>query len=351
MGELEPISPTGPLLKVARDPELNILRGRDRLIVEAGDTLIRVDTAKKPGKPWEQKLRDDIETARASYHAEWGNVPIWDCFDHRESTFNYIAYIQYSSPEGVVTAEALSNRMVLEKPEDLTFYHLNGVPLDKALEQLLYRQRGYEPRVIAGESRIGAMRPPNQKSNVRTMEAFAAIKLKMVEDAREMGVEHIACQLKHEMPLTIFTLNGVSYEFPPTEDLLNLPRGSVRLNRKHTEVIKHILNFPGYFLNAEGVCKVIRDLCEEGVGETEFFNNYTGLTCIKDLQRPRNIKQLAPLMQLDNQVGGTLRRRLLKEVGDGTYSSMSHVDEIEARAIDVLQKLARFESSSREVIA
>lgn len=330
---------------INRGGKVSITRAADRFIVKAGNTQINVETAKRPGCPWDHKAKEEIEIARASYHVAWGSVPLWDDFDLLDSTFNYIAYVQYPSSDGEKVVEALSNRMVLENPEDLTFYTLNDTPLVSALEELFYRKRGCNPRAIAGESRIGAIRPPKEKSNAKTIEAFAAIKIKMVEDAREMGIDYIACQLRSEMPSTIFSVNGISYEFPRTDTLLGLPVGSVRLNRNNPEVVQHIINFPGYFLDTKGVHKTVQDLCERGELSLLEFERCTGLTSLDELMKPRNIKQLTQLIRLDSLGGAILKARLIKEINDGTFSSISHIDEIEKRAMRVLQGLAKFESS------
>jgi hypothetical protein len=317
------------------------------LKVDVGSTSVNVVTAKKPNQPWNLKAREDIETARASYRVAWGDVPAWDDYDRKSLTYNYIAYIQYPSPKtSDDITEAISNRMVLESPEDLEFYALEGRPLTAALPDLLYKQKGIEPRIIAGESRIGAIRPPHSKSNEKTLEAFAAIKLRMVQDARRNGIDYIACQLKPELSQSVLRVNGFAYQFPRTEDLLGLPCGSIRLNRNNPIVARHILHYPGYFLDSQGVFAVVNQLLEDGDLSEDEFREKTGLNCVKDLQQSaRNIRVISALLDPEMPVGVTLRSRLLREVVDGTYSSLSHVNQIEEQALNILQEVAVYETT------
>lgn len=318
--------------------EGKIISGQERLVVEMRDIQITVETAKSPNRPW--RYKEQIEAARASYRAVWGDIPLWDEYDELESTFNYIAFVSRPKTSGgELVVEALSNRMVLEEPEDLTFYQLGGVSLTQALPELLYRKRGIEHRIIAGESRIGAIRPPPLKSNLQTLEAFAAIKLKMVEDARALGIEYIACQLKPELASSVFNKSGITYEFPFTEEILGLSPGSIRLDRNNPVVKWHILNYPGYFLDHLGVYNVVRELVSTGELSGEALTRLTGLASVDELTKPRNVKGFVPLIHQDTPLGDILRTRLLQDVPDGTYSSLSHVDQIEKRALRVLREI------------
>lgn len=327
---------------------VHIARGEEWLSVRFGSTNITVETAKKPGQPWKQKAKEDIETARAAYRVVWGDVPAWDAYDRKESTYNYIAYVEYPDPNGWgVVSEALSNRMVTETPEDIMFYRCNGIPLKEVLEENLYRSKGLPTKPIAAQSRIGSIRAPNAKSNLATVEAFAAIKLQMVEDARRYGIDHITSQLRPDMEVNIFTVDGeTTYKHPPTEDILGLPRGTIHLDRDNPVVVYHILRYPGYFLDTNGVYLVVKQLIDEGKLSIEGFREQTGLENLSDLLRARNIKALVPLIHADNRLGIILQDRLLSDVGDGIYSSMSHVDEVEQMALAVLEKaVAKIEAN------
>lgn len=317
---------------------IRITSARDSLLVEMKDSVIDVQVAKRPGKPW--GFKEDVERARVSYKKIWGDVPTWDNYDRLNSTFNYIAYVHYQDLGRGIITEALSNRMVLHNPEDLTFYHVDGVPLKSALTDYLYKSKGASPKIIAGESRIGAIRPLNSKTNDKTLKAFAAIKLKMVEDTRAHDIEYICCQLKPEMTSNVLSVNGIAYDFPPTENLLELPYGSIKLNRNNPEVAWHILNFPGYFLQAEGVYKSIKQLIEDKELSKHEFSKATGLSEVEELLNPRNIKELLPFINTKSPLGASLRVKLLKDVPDGTYSSISHVDDIEKRALRILKEIA-----------
>lgn len=321
--------------------KLHIVRDADRLRVNLGSTRILVETAKKPGKPWSEAGREDIETARATYRVIWGDVPSWDAFDLDGNTHNYIAYVQTDHKHVV---EALSNRMVLSDPEDLAFYQVKGIPLKEVLADQLYRNRGLEVKLIAAESRIGAIRSVGAVANSHTVEAFAAIKLQMVVDARKLGVEYIVCQTRPDMPVTK-PIDGVHYEFPPTEKVIGLSEGSIKLNRDNPTVAWHILHFPGYFLETAGIHDVVQQAISEGLLSVEEFRRKTGLVDVSELLKPRNIKTLVPLITAADRLGVTLQDRFLNHVPDGTYSSISHIDDIEKKAMAILERAAEVDSS------
>lgn len=314
-----------------------IYRHEMGLSVEIGSTTIAVEIAKAPGIPWDQKLREDIETARASYRVAWGDVLTWDEFDRFPDTYNYIAFATYPSPDGDMVGEVLSNRLVVRRPEDLEFYALEGKPLIDAIPSRM--------GLIAGESRIGSIRPPHATSNTRTIEAFAAIKLQMVEDARFQGIDYIACQLRPEMTTKVLRVNGISYDFPPTEDVLGVPPGSIHLDRNNPAVVRHILRFPGYFLDTGGVFDVVEDVIKGGKLSEDEFKFRSGLDAVNALKNPRNVKEIVPLLDPETPVGLMLRARFLEEVPDGTFSSMSHVDVIERKALEILHEIARYDAS------
>lgn len=331
--------------------KLRIDRSSPDLKIDLGDTIITVVTAKKPGQPWKDEDRATIEVARASYRTMWGDVPLWDSSDRRASTYNYVAYVEYRAPNGGNSfTEALSNRMVLEDPDDIAFYHSNGTPLVEVLKDL-----GINQKTVAGESRIGAQRPAHANSNMRTLEAFAAIKLQMVADARAHGIEHIACQLRTKLPSLVFSIDGtnkhIKYDFPPTEDTLGLEKEAVKLNRDNPNVVYHILHFPGYFLDTGSINELIIDLVNQRTLSFTRFKQATGLDTLTDLRHARNIKALLPLILGEDRLAVILQNKLLNEVPDGTYSSISHVDEIEKRAMMVLQDILSLPRRSPRVLA
>lgn len=331
-------------IRTSKSPRFSVVEGKDETIVTVGSTTISVVTAKRPGEEWKPKQRDDIETARASYHVMWGGVPAWDNYDRLETTHNYIAYVEYPGPDGHRALEVLSNRLVLEDPEDVRFYQCGFAPLAKVLPDLLSVKTGYNPRLIAGESRIGSIRPAHLPGNAHTMEAFAAIKIVMAKDARKAGVDFIACQLRHEMPKTVFTIGDITYAFPQTDDLLRLEPGTVTLDRRSEEVVSHLVSYPGYFLNTEDVHKIISDTVESEELSLQEFKQCTGLSAVTDLLKPRNVKALVPIITRDNTLGAHIKSRLLRETRDGTYSSIASVDFIEHMVINLLKRIAGLES-------
>lgn len=309
-------------------------------VVHVGLTKIDVVTAKKPGQPWLEVPREHIETARGSYRVTWGAVPSWDRYDRLESTHNYIAYVEYPvGSDGEIAYEAISNRMVFEDPEDLSFYQANGSPLYQVLKARLDGPK--KPVKIAAESRIGSIRPPNTLSNQRTLEAFTAIKLKMVQDALDMGAEYIACQLRHEMAASIFSVNGIQYTFPPTEKLLGLPEGSVKLNRQNPAVVEHILHYPGYFLDTGDVFEILKGHIEEGQLTQEILARETGLDRLDAFKKPRNLKEILGLLSSQTPLGDSLRSAFINSARDGIYSSCSNVDDIQDQALAILRSFVK----------
>jgi len=235
----------------ARDLE-ELMPGAE-LRVTVGRAHITVLTAKRPGCAWNEAARRDIELARESYRRAWGGVPLWDEIDARDSTFHYIAYVTYCTPDGRRQVEALSGRLVLDEPDDLTFFVVGerAVPLKTVLDARFGTR-------VAGDSRIGSIRPAGCASNAYTLEAFAAIKPLEMADARAMHVEHIACQLRPELESRVLCRGDVWFGFPRTECLLQLEYGGVRHNRADARVVRHLFEYPGYFLDHADVRRLLQ---------------------------------------------------------------------------------------------
>jgi hypothetical protein len=307
-----------------------------------------VVAAYRPGESQERDMQEDIRRARLSYQSFWGQVPLWDVLDELETTFNYIAYVEYEDSAGEVVTEALSSRMVVLGGEDLDFYQVAGVPLSETLRSLLYEKRGFRPNPIAIDSRMGAIRPPNSTSNAHTLDAWAAIKLRMAFDARKLGVDYIAGQLRPEL-LRILTRDGVRFDHPPAEELLGLPRGSISLDRTKQLVIDHVLHYPGYFLSAQDLCRVVGECIETGLLTYAAYRSATGLASVDDLLNPRNGRFLVPVIWCDQPVGASLRQRLLEDVPDGTYFTISAVEDYARRASRVLEHGRHLEARTEQL--
>lgn len=315
----------------------------NNLVVYLGDTKIDVWTAKRPDSQWDEKCREDIEAARGSYRVTWGDVPLFDKFDRQNSTFNYIAYVTYpdfNSRELVV--EALSNRLVLESPEDLSFYSAGKLPLEYCIQDKLYTQNSLPIKPIAGESRIGALRPSNRKTNLWTIEAFAAIKLKMAVDAQERGIDYIACQLRPEMVKNIFTHNGIAYDFPSSDLQLGLPQGSVKLNRDNPQVVEHIFKYPGYFLDTQSTHELIKQYVERNIVDPSEIYNALGTDDINILSKAKNIKYLSSVLSNNSNTSKILRKVFIEDIPDGIYSSYDSVSNIKNRAVKTLTSALAF---------
>lgn len=312
------------------------------LSVDLGTVRIDVVTAKRPGGAWRAAARTDIARAREAYQRRWGPVPIWDDLDTLDTTFNYIAYVHYCDARGRSVVEAVSNRVVTVGAEDLYFYRSGDTLLGNLIRSQLYDERGLPERPIASDSRFGGIPPADAHANAHTVETWAALKLRVAADCREMGIDYAVGQLRPEL-LRVLTRNGMRFDVPPGEQTLELPSGSLKLDRSSPHVINHLLNYPGYFLQARGIAAVVQRCIDTGVLGTEEFQQHTGLRSTLDLLKPRNAKNLRTLIWSDTAAGDTLRAALIREVPDGTFVSISHVDQYVERAHAVLARAAQAE--------
>ena len=284
------------------------------LTVQLPRAQVVVVAAKRPGQAWDQTARCHIEQARASYRL-WGDVPPWDQFDALETTSHYIGYVLYATADGRLEREALTGRLVREQPEDVTFYAVDGRPLADVLAERL-------DGALAGDSRIGAIRPRHAACNAFTLEAFAAVRLAMMMEARSDGVEYVACQLRPSLESRVLNRNGLYFHFPRTEELLGLPDGSVRLNRANPTVLHHMFSYPGYFLDAQDLQNTIQHKAIRGA--------------ILEAGQPHH---LVSLLRGSSEVGGRLRSRIVERVHDGVYSSVVPTSAYQDRAWRVLNEL------------
>lgn len=316
---------------------LFIEKNDNQLCVYLGDAKIEVLKAKGPGSVWDEKSKEDIEAARGSYRVIWGDVPIFDSYDRNESTFNYIAYVTYPNVNRTdFIVEALSNRMVIDQPEDLTFYSVGKIPFEYILQERLYTRKSLKHKPIAGESRIGALRPNNRNSNVWTIEAFSAMKLKMADDAEKIGVDYIACQLRPEMAASIFCHNNLIYDFPRSDLNLGLPEGSVKLNRDNPVVVDHILKYPGYFLDTKSIHEVIKEYINRKIIDPFEIYNALGSDDINMLTKAKNVKYLTSVLTNKTDTSKILRNIFIDFIPDGIYSSYDSVENIKKRALKTL---------------
>jgi hypothetical protein len=315
----------------ARDPEA--LTTGAGLEVTVGRACISVFTAKRPGSAWNKAAQRDIERARESYRRAWGDVPLWDEIDERDTTFHYIAYVTYCTPDGKRQVEALTGRLVLEEPDDVTFFVVGerAVPLKMVLAERFGTR-------VAGDSRIGSVRPFGFASNAYTLEAFAAIKLLEMADARAMHVEHIACQLRPELGSRVLCRGDVSFGFPRTECLLQLESGGVRLDRANARVVRHLFEYPGYFLDQADVRRLLHTLVDAGQLTIDDLQAI-GLSNQCDVIPPRSLRRLVPYILSAERAGTRLREGIMTGVGDGVYSSVASTAEYEGRARRVLDVL------------
>jgi hypothetical protein len=222
---------------------------------------------------------------------------------------------------------------VLEQPDDLTFYVVgeNAVPLSSVLADRC-------GTIVAGDSRFGSIRPRGSSSNAYTLEAFAAIKVLEMADARAMHVDYIACQLRAELDSQVLRRGGVRFGFPRTECLLGLEDGSVRLDRRNLRVVRHLWEFPGYFLDQTDMRRLVDDLLAAQVLTPELVRA-TGLANRDQLFAPRHLKGLVPFILGEGPLGARLREGILTNVGDGVYSSVCSTSDYERRALHVLNEL------------
>jgi len=309
----------------------------DARVIQVGPARITVVTARRPGQAWNTQARHDIQRARLSYQTAWGPVPVWDQLDELETTLNYIANVEYRDTNGQIVSEALSNRLVTVGGEDVAFYHVAGTPLREVFHDVLHKRRGAQGGGVGVDSRLGAIRPPKAAANAYTLDAWAALKLQMAADALELGIEYIAVQLRPELSEHVFSRDGVRFDFPPAEEVLGLPGGSIRLDRTLPLVVDHILRYPGYFLDASGLSRVMDDSIQGGLLSREEFEAATGLVGPGELRNPRNGRHLVGLLSRHDARAALLRERIVRDVPDGTYCSVARTDDYASRARRVLE--------------
>jgi len=248
-----------------------------------------------------------------------------------ESTSQYIAYVMYRTADGRLEREALTGRLVRDEPEDVTFYATEDAPLGQVLAERLSSP-------VAGDSRIGSIRARYCARNAYTLEAFAAVRLVMMDDARSDGVAYIACQLRPDLDTRVLCKHGIRFGFPRTEALLGMLPGAVRLNRRNPCVVEHLFEYPGYFLDADNLQQVLWRANQAGRIAVDDILDLTGLkpdaVCV-----PRNLHRLARLLSGPDELGTRLRALIAHEVGDGVYSSVAPTGAYQDRAWSVLTQL------------
>ena len=350
--------------------------GRRELRLQIGTFEVAVTEIPAPSLT-EAEWRD-ILLARRSFTAMWGGAPGVgprdDPADGRTSplyrAWHYLAWVRSAGgPRKLVTMRKvrLDPQALTEKqrkdpgdllPIDIQFWRVAveadraGITLWAALRErarrLAPRDRWPEFR-ISSAGRTGTFpfgeRGVTPRERDRTAVAFAAMQLLAThDDPSPFWVSTLCPEFRDRIMGIDVGGRYVTPAFVPTEEMLGLPTGSVRLDHSLPAVQRHRAAAPGYFVDCADAARIlaallagervtIADLGEailrligdESVHERDRrqLDELVGSVVRRDhrrlaevLTRPARLKYLAPLM-----VQGGPLASLLDETGSRPFSS------------------------------
>lgn len=345
--------------------------GRRELRLDMGD--ISVSVLEVPGRSLNGAEWKDLQRARRSYAAMWGNdILAADPFDGREpspyDTSHYLARVR----DGSGSPRLLTMRRVRVAPARLTrelrANPLPVLPVDVRLWRvrtatgsmplwvpLRTRARALAPRNPVAEFRIAALsrtgtypyggRGRGERERELTGIAFAAMQLLVTLGDDSLLYVCSLCPEFQDRVLGVTDVTGtyVPPDFTRTEDVLGLPRGAVQLDTSLEMVRRYKIALPGYFIDPGDAAAIIRELLDAGRIALDDLAPSV-LRMVRDEMafggHPREHEDLAPVASLDHgRLARTLTRpRLFKYLvplleGDRPLAGMS-VAELRARLID-----------------
>jgi hypothetical protein len=379
--------------------------GRRQLRLRIGS--FTVDVTEIPGKSVSEREWHDVLLARRSYAAMWGggasdrvtNDPFDGLDDSPYRAWHYIAWVRDGDlPRKLVTMRKVAvvpgdlTRRQREHPEELlpddirlwkveTGGH-TAVSLWTALKAQARRLAPHDDTAelrIASTGRTGtfphAERQATPRQRERTGIAFAAIQVLATHGDPSLLYVCTLCPEFRDRVLGVSDVDGVyvSTAHTPTEAVLGLPPGSVRLDNGLRLVREHKVSFPGYFVDNDDAARRLRALLDEGaitvddlgrtvVGmvarEMSHGTNVRLVTEALDLMtrpdhrrlaeiltRPQLFKYLIPRLASDEPLarmsGEEFRTALLYRTKDGPYSATMVVQDWAASAWAILEAAAR----------
>lgn len=357
--------------------------GRRELRLGVGSFSVVVSEI--PGRSLSEGEWGDIRRARGSYPAMWGghehdalaDDPL-DGIDAPYRAWHYRAYV--AGPDEPTKLVVMRKVMLAPAeltpeqradpgdllPLDIRFWRVRSdvgtAPLWDALRnhasRLAPREQHPEFR-IASMGRVAAFPFGEQQRTARERErtaiAFAAIQLLATHgDPSLLHVWSLCAELRDRV-VSVRDVHGaqVAPAFTPTEELLGLPPGSVRLDNSSPLVQMHKTAFPGYFVDNDDAARLIAGLLDQGRltmadlreptmrliaresaagGDAALLDELVALAAEPDhrrlaevLTRPRLFQYLVPLLTgkrpLSRMTAAELRALLVRDAGDGPFSA------------------------------
>jgi hypothetical protein len=205
----------------------------------------------------------------------------------------------------------------------------------------------------------------------RTAIAFAAIQLLATHADPSLLYVWSLCPELRDRVVGVRDIHSryIAPDFTPTEELLRLPPGSVRLDNASPVVQEHKTTFPGYFVDNEDAARffarllggdlisvadlrpaVVRLVAREWRANRDspllaelldLIGTPEQRRLVEILTAPRMFKYLSAFvsgdLHLSRMSGAELRQRFLAETGDGPFSATVRLAEWAASARAVLE--------------
>jgi hypothetical protein len=357
--------------------------GRRELRIRVGSFAVVV--AEIPGRSLSEREWSEIRRARGSYPAMWGGHDL-DVFAHDPldgaqapyRAWHYCACVTGDGePEKLVVMRKVTlapSELTAEQradpgdllPLDIRFWKVRtdvgSAPLWDALRNHARRLAPNEdhPELrIASMGRVAAFPYGEQQRTARGRErtaiAFAAIQLLATHGDPSLLYVWSLCPELRDRVVSMHDVDGtrVRPAFTPTEDVLGLAAGSVRLDNSSAVVREHKTTFPGYFVDNDDAARLIAGLLDEGRltpedlrepamrliaresaagGDQALMDELAALVAEPDhhrladvLTRPRLFQYLVPLLTgkrpLTRMTAAELRALLVRETRDGPFSA------------------------------
>jgi len=357
--------------------------GRRELRLRIGTfTVVVVEI---PGRSLSDREWDLIRRARGSYPAMWGDHDsdghARDPLDGIEAPYrawHYLACVTGDSEPGklvVMRKVTLApGEMTAEQradpgdllPLDIRFW---TVRTDVGSASLWDALRNHARQLAPGEDnpefRIASMgrvaaypygeQQRTARERERTAIAFAAIQLLATHGDPSLLHVWSLCPELRDRVVCVHDVDGtfVTPDFVPTEYVLGLAPGSVRLDNSSAVVQQHKTHYPGYFIDNEDAARIIAGLLDHGRltpadlrepamllaakesvngGDGALLGELTALVAAPDhrrlaelLTRPRLFQYLVPLLTgrrpLARMSAAELRNMLVRGAGDGPFSA------------------------------
>ena len=270
--------------------------GRRELRLRIG--AFAIDVTEIPGKSITEREWQDVMLARRSYAEMWGggasdrvtNDPFDGLGASPYRAWHYLAWVRDGAgPRKLVTmrkvtvlpselTDAQREHPEPLLPDDVRFWKVESGEGDATSlwTALTAYARRLAPHDDAAEFRIAATgrtgtfphgeRQPLPRQRERTGMAFAAIQVLATYGDPNLMYVCMLCTEFRDRVLGVSDVDGgyVMTAHTPTEALLGLPPGSVRLDHELPAVREHKASFPGYFVDNDDAARALTAMLDEG---------------------------------------------------------------------------------------